>query len=520
MNSIKAAVYARISQDTAGEGLGVQRQEKLCRDKATALGWTVVEAYVDNDLSASKNVARPQYDRLMADLEAGTVNAVVVYDLDRLTRKPSELEAFIDLSDRLKVSLANVSGDVDLTTSNGRMLARFKGAIARQEAERLAERVLAQQRQHAEAGNKHQGKYRTYGFTRTMEPVADEVVVVREVYRRKAAGESLTNIALDLNNRGLTTTGGGRWDASAVSKMVKRHDYIGEVTIKGEVVGKAAWEPFVDRETWLLANEEAERNHNRGKGTRKSLLSGFLICGTCLSKMKQGGSKDGPRYYCPSPRQSPDACGSCAITTAKTDAAVFNAAWLKEQHDDPPTDETPRRNYAAEQAALRTEIEQTHALRQSGQLALVDAVPILTDLRAKLAKVEREEAADNAPNIGHMQRLFDWDDWTLSRKRAWLDQYVAYVVVSKADPTLPKKGFKPERLEVHYTDGTVERLKRPTGAVVWTDDGPVPLTESKPSKPECSEGDGKPAYARGLCHNHYKADWRRRNKAKKVSQKP
>lgn len=509
----KAAVYARISQDTAGEGLGVARQEKRCREKANALGWTVVDAYIDNDLSASKNVQRPQYDRLMADLEAGTVNAVVVYDLDRLTRKPAELEAFIDLADRLKVSLANVSGDVDLTNSTGRMMARFKGAIARQEAERLAERVLAQQRQHAEAGNKHQGKYRTYGFTRTMEPVPAEVEVVQEVYRRKAKGESLTNIAADLNSRGLVTTGGGGWDASALSKMVKRHDYIGEVTIKGELVGNAVWEPVVDRDEWLIANEEVERTNNRGKGTRKSLLSGFLICGTCLTKMKQGGSKGESRYNCPTSRQVRTACGSCSITTRKTDEAVFNAAWRKEQEGEPPKTDKPRRDYKAEQEALNTEIEQTHELRTSGALALVDAVPILSDLRAKLARVEREEAADTVTDVGHLQMLIDWDDWTLSRQRAWLDRYIAYVVVTKADPALPKKGFKPERLEVYFIDGTTERLSKGTNRRVWSD---VP----KEPEPECAEGDGKPVYARGLCHNHYKSAWRRSNKVKKAAQKP
>lgn len=520
METIRAAVYARISQDTAGEGLGVARQEKACRDKATALGWTVVEAYVDNDLSASKSVPRPQYDRLMTDLEAGTVAAVVVYDLDRLTRKPAELETFIDLADRKGVRLANVSGDVDLTTGNGRMIARIKGAVARQEADRIKERVIAQQRQHAEAGNKHQGKYRTYGFTRTMEPVAAEVEVVQEVYRRKAKGESLTNIAADLNTRGLTTTGGGRWDASALSKMVKRHDYIGEVTIKGEVVGKAAWGPVVERDVWLIANEEVERGNNRGKGTRKSLLSGFLVCGTCLTKMKQGGSKGEARYNCPTPKQVPTACGSCSITAAQTDSEVFNAAWRKEQQGEPPKADKPRRDYKAEQDALRAEIEQVHAARTSGALALADAVPMLSDLRSKLAKVEREEAADTVTDVGHMQLLFDWEDWTLSRKRTWLDQYIAYVVVSKADPALPKKGYKRQRLEIHYTDGTVERLGHPGRAVVWTDDGPVPVEDVKSPKALCEKGDGKPAYSKGLCQTHYKADWRRRNAAKKGSQKP
>lgn len=503
----KAAVYARISQDTAGEGLGVQRQEKACRTKAKALGWEVVESYIDNDLSASKTVPRPQYDRLIADLESGHVNAVVVYDLDRLTRKPAELEVFIELADRKNVSLANVSGDVDLTTGAGRMFARIKGAVARAESDRLAERVIAQQRQHAEAGKKHQGSKRTFGFTRAMRPVPAEAAVVKDVFRRKARGESLTSIAKGLNDRGIPTTGGGTWDASIVTRLIRRHDYIGEVTIKGEVVGKAEWDPLVSRDIWLLANEEVERNHNRGKKARRSLLAGFLVCGNCLTKMKQGGAKNDQRYNCPSPSAVPGACGSCSIVTAKTDLAVFNAVWRKEQQGDAPPPLVPARDYAAEQEALQAELDQAHQLREAGELALIDAVPIINDLRAKLAKVQREAAA-STPDLGHMQLLLDWEDWNLSQQRVWLDQYVSYIFVSKADPNLPKKGFKPWRLEIHYTDGTSERLNA-AGRVVDASRQPEP----KPKRVCSVDGCDKPFYSKDLCHNHYKAAWRRARRA-------
>src|SRR4051794_31578874 len=121
MECMAAGIYARISLDVAGESLGVARQVEDCQAKATALGWTVTETYTDNDVSASKDIPRPQYARMLADLESGRIKAVVVYDLDRLTRKPAELETFIDLTDRHGVALANVSGDVDLTTASGRM---------------------------------------------------------------------------------------------------------------------------------------------------------------------------------------------------------------------------------------------------------------------------------------------------------------------------------------------------------------------------------------------------------------
>jgi DNA invertase Pin-like site-specific DNA recombinase len=103
----RVAIYVRISLDRGGEGLGVQRQREDCLALAVTLGWIVVEVYEDNDISASKNVPRPAFERLMRDLESGVIDALIVYDLDRLTRKPAELEKFMELADRLKIPLAN-----------------------------------------------------------------------------------------------------------------------------------------------------------------------------------------------------------------------------------------------------------------------------------------------------------------------------------------------------------------------------------------------------------------------------
>jgi site-specific DNA recombinase len=63
-----AAIYARISSDQVGEGLGVQRQTEDCRKLAADLGWQVGEEYVDNDFSAYSGKPRPAYLRMLADL--------------------------------------------------------------------------------------------------------------------------------------------------------------------------------------------------------------------------------------------------------------------------------------------------------------------------------------------------------------------------------------------------------------------------------------------------------------------
>jgi Resolvase, N terminal domain len=90
----------------------------------------VVGVYTDNDVSASKGKARPAYRRLLDDLAAGVADAVIVWDLDRLHRRPKELEEFLELADQHHIALASVGGDVDLASPQGRLVARIKAGPA------------------------------------------------------------------------------------------------------------------------------------------------------------------------------------------------------------------------------------------------------------------------------------------------------------------------------------------------------------------------------------------------------
>src|SRR5438132_12381795 len=92
-----AAIYARISSDPDGTALGVARQMEDSRRLARELDWPISGEYVDNDVSAYNGKRRPQYERLLDDLKSGHVDAVIAYHPDRLTRRPIELEQFLEL---------------------------------------------------------------------------------------------------------------------------------------------------------------------------------------------------------------------------------------------------------------------------------------------------------------------------------------------------------------------------------------------------------------------------------------
>src|SRR4051812_6879657 len=97
---IRAGVYARISSDREGDNLAVGRQLADCEQLADSRGWQIVERYIDADISAWTGKRRPDYERLLSDIDDGLIDAVVVYHADRLHRHPRELEDFILLTDR------------------------------------------------------------------------------------------------------------------------------------------------------------------------------------------------------------------------------------------------------------------------------------------------------------------------------------------------------------------------------------------------------------------------------------
>ncbi|MGZ4776888.1 MAG: recombinase family protein, partial [Oryzihumus sp.] len=125
------AIYARISQDREGDGLGVLRQLTDCRQEAERRGWAVAEEYVDDDISAYSGKPRPAYRRMLADLRSGTRDAVIVWHLDRLHRRPIELEEFVQTCATANVTdVVTLHGDFNLGSGDGLLVARLLSAVA------------------------------------------------------------------------------------------------------------------------------------------------------------------------------------------------------------------------------------------------------------------------------------------------------------------------------------------------------------------------------------------------------
>jgi site-specific DNA recombinase len=322
-----AGIYARISQDIDGTELGVSRQIEDCREEAERRGWDVADTFTDNDVSATRSKVRPQYQRMIAAVEAGQLGAIIVWDVDRLTRTPRELEDIIDLADKHGLQLANVGGDIDLSTPQGRMTARIKGTVARHDTDQQSRRLRRKFEEKAQKGEPH--GYCPYGYTRVVENDErghrigardvinpDQAAVIREAAERALAGESLRSIVAGLNERGIHGPKSPQWNSTILRQLLLRPSNAGLRQHRGVVVGPSQNEPIFSPETHdrlkaFFADPDRKSNHS-GPGF-KFLLSGLALCGLCGGTMRrQMGKTVVSKQTGATKRQPPSyACSAC-----------------------------------------------------------------------------------------------------------------------------------------------------------------------------------------------------------------
>jgi DNA invertase Pin-like site-specific DNA recombinase len=329
----RAAIYARISKDDQGYAVGVRDQARQCRQLIEQRGWTVAgpgcgckeckrfdvpgDVYCDNDITAEGKRRRPHYEQLLGDIAEGHVDVVVAVHTDRLHRNISELESYINTCDPRKVETHTVkAGELDLTTSSGRMVARMLGAAARHELERMMERQKAAKQRNREAGIRWSGT-RPFGYqlderdargcqipgvSKGLVPDPAEAAAIRKGYADVLAGTAYNAIARQWTAAGLRTPvrghrrgddgkpngkpiGGRPWNGVEVKRLLLAARNAALIEHDGKILGPAQWDPIVSEDTWRAArNIILARN---GANTvspgpvPRWWLKGVLICGVC-----------------------------------------------------------------------------------------------------------------------------------------------------------------------------------------------------------------------------------------------
>ena len=283
----ECVIYVRISRDTEGAGLGVERQAADCRELATRLGLRVAAVYDDNDVSAYSGKVRKGYRRMLADL-AHHPRPVLVWHTDRLHRSPRELEEWIALAEPNGIAVHTVqAGQIDLATPGGRMNARNLGNYARYESEIKSERIKRKMAQKAEHGEWLGGRV-PFGWRRIptdpkrLELAPDEAALIAAGTRTLLSGASMRAVVRDFDASGVPPRASKAWDRRSVRMVLGRWRNAGVHEHRGQVGGPADWPAVpgvsVDdvRAVRALLDERAEGAAYDNRSAW--LLSGIAVC--------------------------------------------------------------------------------------------------------------------------------------------------------------------------------------------------------------------------------------------------
>lgn len=318
MTPRRAAKYRWISDDREGRELGITRQDEDLDELAEREDLVYVAEYVDNDISAStrSKKRRPDYDRMMADAKAGAFEVIAAYTTGRLTRRPREHEDLIDLAKDHGIEFKYIrSPSFDLTTAQGRRIARTLAAQDAGEAEDISERAERDVRRRAEAGEFHGGNL-PFGIDGDREIVKGKLRYVRfrhhttdaprvkDAVRRLLAGELVYGISKDFGMQPRT-----------LKRAITNPAIAGLREYNGELF-PTPWERIVDRDDWQRVCEILADPARRKSETnqRKYMLSGLVYC-HCGNRMTSTSAKrtEGPTYECSPNKLNKGGCGRARI---------------------------------------------------------------------------------------------------------------------------------------------------------------------------------------------------------------
>jgi site-specific DNA recombinase len=320
---MRVYTYARYSTDRQTEA-SIVDQQRRCHQYAESHAWSVISDFKDEGISGAALGNRPGFQQAMASVHTGDI--LLVADLTRLSRS----QELAPLLDRLRFRGVRVIGVFDGFESDSpqaRMQAGLSGLMSDELRASIRARTHSALQMRAENNRSTGGK--VYGYDTKGQVIEAEADIVREIFTRTAHGDSMRTIANDLNARGAPSPGAtwnrserrhdGRWLISALNAMLQNERYIGRLVwnksqwVKDPDSGRrvrrerpeSEWTVtecpvLIEATIWARVQvrmKERATGRKDGRGVRRYLLSGLLICERCGCPMVIRGT-NGSHYGC------------------------------------------------------------------------------------------------------------------------------------------------------------------------------------------------------------------------------
>ncbi len=355
--SLRCAIYTRKSTEHGLElefnSLDAQREACEAYKKSQASqGWKALPQLYDDPAYSGGNLERPALRRLLADIEAGSVDVVVVYKIDRLTRSLADFAKLVEAFDARSISFVAVTQQFNTTTSMGRLTLNVLLSFAQFErelsSERVRDKIAASRAKGKWTGGTIPFGYKTHDKKLVIN--APEAEIVRYIFKRYLELGSFEPLVLDLDAKGMRSRikkskgvdahVASRFTYGPLAYLLNNRVYVGEVTHKGK------WHPgehraIVNRETFDAVQAQLSSNSVTRKQRRSesgALLMGKLFDDSGNRMSPSYSTKNGVRYrfYVSTAllRGRKSEAGSLSrISAIELEAAVLGAVRDNQQDD-------------------------------------------------------------------------------------------------------------------------------------------------------------------------------------------
>ena len=293
----RCAIYTRKSSE---EGLdqdfnSLHAQREACEAYVTSQkheGWRALPATYDDGGFSGGSMERPGLQRLLADIQAGAVDVVVVYKVDRLTRSLTDFAKIVEIFDRHGVSFVSVTQSFNTTTSMGRLTLNVLLSFAQFErevtGERIRDKIAASKKKGLWMGGWVPLGYDADGRTLTINEA--EAATIRQLFRLYLDLGTVAAVEEEAKRLGLITkryvarngrqTGGLPFSRGHLYKILSNPLYVGEIAHRDRRYG-GQHPAIVDRTTWDAVQAQLKSHTHerqvRSKASEPNLLAGLLV---------------------------------------------------------------------------------------------------------------------------------------------------------------------------------------------------------------------------------------------------
>ena len=316
---VRAAIYTRVStEDQAREGYSLDVQRDYLIDFAKREGFQIhfsdskSKIYIDDGFSGY-SLDRPAMSQLLQDARARKFDLILVYKLDRFSRRLRDILNILDELDSLGVQFKSATEPYDTTTSSGKLMLQQLGSFAEFERNRIIERVVPGMVRGVQAGHWQGARYSPFGYrydktTKRLSIEESEAKLVREIFKRYIAGESTQEIGGDFYERKVPSRSGGEFNSSLIRRIIRNKIHIGKLvwnehhydkkqrTLRGyryvkndpsEIIeADGLHEAIISEDVFYRAQSIMDRNR-KGKFYKRHKrdypVSGILTCAKCGS---------------------------------------------------------------------------------------------------------------------------------------------------------------------------------------------------------------------------------------------